>query len=62
MSSLQHIIKLNHIGFREKSQKRFILTQNTENAETFCVQYIYHTEYKTVYEGNLSKCCTDDGC
>ena len=61
MSELQHIIKVNHIGFREKSQKRFVLTDNPQNAETFEIQYISHTEYKTVYKSNLTKVSDEEG-
>jgi hypothetical protein len=51
--NLQNAIRINHRGFLRNSQKRFVLTENNTNCDTFKVFLIDNVNFVKVYEGVL---------
>ena len=55
MQHLQNDIRINQVGFLTNSQKRFVVTNNTNNEISFTVFSVENVDEIPVYTGNLSK-------
>ncbi len=53
----QNAIRVNHRGFLKKSQKRFILTENKTESETFSVFLIDDVKEIKVFDGKMTSFC-----
>ena len=54
MPEFQNAIRVNHRGFLENGAKRFILTDNKVDSNTFSVVNTHDVKDITVYEGEMT--------